>query len=84
MRREVAKTDSIAYQDLLLAYNYKDSAFRASQFANQESDRVAQSYAEMYHESDKSLTMTKKEVRRQKRIKIITMIVSGAVILISL
>lgn len=79
----MAKTDSVAYQDLLLAYNYKDSAFRASQFANQESYRVAQSYAEMYHESDKALSEAKKEVRRQKRLKWV-FVAAGAVMVVLL
>lgn len=69
MRRRDAVTDSVAFQDLLRAYYYKDSALVQAGKALQESDRIAQDWHGLLSESDKRLTVAKKEVRKQKVLK---------------
>ena len=54
---------------LTKAYYYKDSALVQSEIAVRESERIGQDYAGLYHESDKMLAASKKEVKRQKLLK---------------
>ncbi|HQQ81956.1 MAG TPA: hypothetical protein PK059_02145 [Cyclobacteriaceae bacterium] len=69
MRRKDAMVDSIATQQLLNAYYYKDSALQQSVKALQESDRIGQDYHSLYVETDKRLAAVKKEARKQKVLK---------------
>ena len=82
--RALRRIDSLSYADLTTAYFYKDSALQFMQSAQIESDRIAQSYHEMYVQSDILLISTKKEIRRQKRIKVLTMVGAGVIVLLSL
>ena len=82
--RGIIRIDSGQIDALTKAYYYKDSAFQSMTKAQVESSNVAQEYHAMYVQSDKSLSAAKKEIRRQKRIKILTMIGAGVIVLIVL
>lgn len=82
MRRGQAKIDSTAYQAMFRAYLYKDSAYQAMTQAQKATHESAQAYAELYHNADKSLATAKKEIRRQKRIKIVAFVVAGLALIL--
>ena len=82
--RGIVRLDSAQIASITTAYYYKDSAYQDMTQAQIESDRIAQSWHEAYSLSDQELTKAKKEIRRQKRIKVITIIVSGAIVLMAL
>jgi len=66
------RSDSIfnaQVQALTNAYYYKDSALVQSGVALVECGRIGQDYAGLYHESEKMLSITKKEIRKQKILK---------------
>lgn len=84
MLREVRRIDSISYANMVTAYYFKDSAYQAMTQAQQATHESAQAYAELYHNSDKTVSGLKKEVRRQKRLRILTMVGAGVIVLLTL
>jgi len=82
MRRSEARVDSAAYQAMLTAFYYKDSAFHATQLANRESDRIGQEWHSAYVLVDSDLTKARKEVKRQRFWKIIAFAVAGIVVIL--
>lgn len=69
MRRADAIADSIATQELLRAYYYKDSALRYSEKAREEADRIAQDWHSLSVINGVQAGAYKKEARKQKRLK---------------
>ena len=64
-----AAIDSTTIQELTRAYYYKDSAFVKCKEAVQESTRIAQDNHALYLIREQEVKDAKKEIRKQKRLK---------------
>lgn len=67
--RTDAVTDSIAYQDLLTAFYFKDSSLQQSQKATADAQRIGNDFLALGSITEEQLAKAKKDLRKQKALK---------------
>lgn len=84
MRRKEAVLDSIEKARLTLAYNYSKIETAKALEANKEAHNQIDEHREIIVAKDKELLATKRELRKQKRIKWLGFGVAALVVVLSL
>lgn len=74
--------DSVAHQDLLKAYHFKDSTLKKSMTALSEADSVGQDFKRLYGIAEVEASRAKKDIKKQKFLKWVFLAGAGLIIIL--